>query len=348
MMTPMALRATVHTSVGVETLLTAASVADARWRAVFAHAGATHAEWRRELGADALRSVTRLGRHGWTNLMALTATSSVSSASSVERSRDHTPADVAAALDPADLHLLLVGGRRRELLALVPADQVAAAVAGDAAARRVLRREVGRTRLEIAPWLWQVSSAELHATLSDLLPRLPRQEPPPADELRERLRTFGAHDVLALVAPRVTYAEDALERVVLVPSTAVAPVLVEVDLDDLTVLAVPPLADGRPDDAGARMREFSRAAGDPVRLRILQELHAGPATLPLLCERLASPRTTLLHHLALLRGVGLVDVAVSDGPNVYELNASGFAAFAESVQGFTIGSHVSKNLDTDA
>ncbi len=334
MMAPMAVRASVHTSAGGETLLAAASVADARWRSVFAHAGATHAQWRRALGGDDLRTVTRLGRHGWTNLLAVAAAT------------EADPVDVVADLDPAGLHLLLVGGRRRELLARVPADRVAAAVAGDVAACRVVRREVGHTRLEVAPWLWQVGSAELHGTLTALLPRLPRHDPPPADDLRERLRSSSARDVLALVAPRVSYADDVLARVVLVPSTAVAPVLVEVDLDDLTVLAVPPLSDGRPDDAGTRMREFSRAAGDPVRLRILQELHAGPATLPILCERLGTPRTTLLHHLALLRGVGLVDVSVSEGPNVYELDLGGFASFAEAVQGFTIGSQVSKNLDT--
>ena len=39
----------------------------------------------------------------------------------------------------------------------------------------------------------------------------------------------------------------------------------------------PPLADGEPDDAAARLRLLARAAGDQTRMRVLQELRGGSA-----------------------------------------------------------------------
>ena len=115
------------------------------------------------------------------------------------------------------------------------------------------------------------------------------------------------------------------------------PVVVVVDEPGRTLIAHPPLTDGEPTDAAARLRLLARAAGDHTRIRILQELRPGPRTLPDICRALDSPRTTVLHHLALLHAAGLIDVAVSDAePNVYRLNPDGFGDFARSVQAFTI------------
>ena len=52
---------------------------------------------------------------------------------------------------------------------------------------------------------------------------------------------------------------------------------------------------------------------------------------------MASPRTTLLHHLALLRGAGLIDVLVVEPqPNSYRLRESGFDDLAQAARAFTI------------
>jgi DNA-binding transcriptional ArsR family regulator len=59
--------------------------------------------------------------------------------------------------------------------------------------------------------------------------------------------------------------------------------------------------------------------------------------LPELCGALRTPRTTLLHHLALLRGAGLVDLSVTAGePNVYRLRAEGFEQLARAATAFPL------------
>jgi len=50
-----------------------------------------------------------------------------------------------------------------------------------------------------------------------------------------------------------------------------------------------------------------------------------------------APRTTLLHHLALLRGSGLVDLSVTAGEaNVYRLRLEGFDQLAQAAKAFPL------------
>jgi DNA-binding transcriptional ArsR family regulator len=52
---------------------------------------------------------------------------------------------------------------------------------------------------------------------------------------------------------------------------------------------------------------------------------------------MGAPRTTLLHHLALLRGSGLVDLSVTAGePNVYRLRVDGFERLARAASAFPL------------
>ena len=63
----------------------------------------------------------------------------------------------------------------------------------------------------------------------------------------------------------------------------------------------------------------------------------GPRTLVDLCATLDRPRTTLLHHLALLRAAGFVTLTVSAGePNVYRIDPSGFDRLARAARGFVL------------
>ena len=80
---------------------------------------------------------------------------------------------------------------------------------------------------------------------------------------------------------------------------------------------------------------------------MLQQLKGGARTLPELCEVLDAPRTTLLHHLALLRGAGLIDLTVTAGEaNVYRLRPEGFEQLAQAAKAFPLCSEVSKYFDT--
>ena len=82
------------------------------------------------------------------------------------------------------------------------------------------------------------------------------------------------------VVPGFRFDDEELADVVLIGSPAVHPVVVVVDEPGRTLIAHPPLTDGEPTDAAARLRLLARAAGDHTRIRILQELRPGPRTCP--------------------------------------------------------------------
>ena len=191
--------------------------------------------------------------------------------------------------------------------------------------------------LEVAPWLLRTPSQEVKAACLRVLTGTPHPDPPRTSSPSSEVPAGGNPAAqLERVAPGVRY-EEVLTDVVLVSSPAVHPVILVVDEWDTSVIVHPPLTGGEPTDAASRLRLLARAAGDHTRMRILQELRSGPRSLPEICRALESPRTTLLHHLALLRGAGLIDISVSGNePNIYRLNPAGFDDFARSVRAFTI------------
>ncbi|WRS30298.1 metalloregulator ArsR/SmtB family transcription factor [Actinomycetaceae bacterium MB13-C1-2] len=65
-----------------------------------------------------------------------------------------------------------------------------------------------------------------------------------------------------------------------------------------------------------RLSEIMRALASPLRLRILNALQNGPATVTSLCERLDAGQAAVSNHLRLLRHLNLV-VGTREGRNVY-------------------------------
>jgi DNA-binding transcriptional ArsR family regulator len=318
---------------GYELLLAAVAVADPDWRSVMVHGEAAYEETRRVVGAVLTREVGRLGRFGWINLLGPLA--------GTGGTRD----DLLAQLDdlsPRELHRLVVGGRRGQLQELVDSQVLDAALDGVSTAKAALRRALRseRTILEITPWLLRANDADVRQLCLRVLRELP---PPPLaapSPVTEAVLSDDATsaELIERVAPGVRYLVGTETRFVLVSSHMVAPIVVVVDGRETTLIAHPPLDEGKTTDAAARLRDMSRAAGDHTRIRILQELRMAPRTLADLCRSLQSPRTTLLHHLALLRATGLIEITVADGePNVYRLCHQGFEEFASAVRGFTIG-----------
>lgn len=330
----MSIQARVETGSGHQLLLAAASVADPRWRLVFTGAAGLAASWQRELGRGFVAELASLGRFGWINLAGL----------AVQHGAGAGRADLLAmveSLPPVQLHAVLMGADRRQLAEVLGADTrqlVADAAGGSAAARTVVRRALaaGRTNLEVHRWLWRAGSDDVRDRCRALLTALPDQGagPDPAP-MRALVAEHGFEAALARVAPRLHYTAGSLDRVVLVASAAVDPVIVEIDLPELTVIVHPPLATASEADPLARLRRLARAAGDDVRLQILAALRASPRTLPELVAGLDRPRTTLLHHLAMLRGAGLIDVVVpAHGPNSYRLDEAGFEELATAAREF--------------
>ena len=326
----MSLEVRTGSGTGFELLLAAAAVADADWRRVFTHGEAAYGEVRRA-DSGLVPTVRRFGRFGWINLVGLLA------ASPAPWTRSRLTRLVAATA-PEELVVALVGGRRQQLRTRLDDDTVRAAVSGDPAAARRLRSTVGDTLLQVSPWLLRTEPRTVKdecVRVLETLPVLDGRAPSTAD-IDRVLAEQGGERLLERVAPGIHYAPDYLEGVTLVTSVRTAPILVAVDEVGHTVILHPPLTEEGTTDAAAQLRELGRALGDDTRIRILQELRAGERTLADLCAGLGSPRTTLLHHLALLRSAGLVDLSVKAGdPNVYSLDDRGFKTLASAAQGFT-------------
>jgi DNA-binding transcriptional ArsR family regulator len=182
-------------------------------------------------------------------------------------------------------------------------------------------------------WLRGADPAEVRRTCLHLLDTLPA----PADRapvltlVRARLTDAGPEQLLDEVAPGLHYGPGVLDDVLLVTSPQVAPIVVELAEPERTVIVHPPLGES------ASLRDLGRALGDTTRMRVLQQLRAGARTLPELCEVLDAPRTTLLHHLALLRGAGLIDLSVTAGEaNVYRLRGEGFEQLARAARAYPL------------
>jgi DNA-binding transcriptional ArsR family regulator len=326
----MALQVRTAAGTGFELLLAAAAVADPDWRRVFTHGQAAYVAAR---AADPTvpRLTARLGRFGWINLAGPLA------AANPPWTR-HRLVRLVTDTSAADLKHVLVGGRRHQLRSRLDDDTVRAAVAGDPSAVRRLRATVAETLLNVSPWLIRTPADEFKDACLHVLDQLPVLDAraPATATIEEALAELGGARLLALVAPGIHYGPDVLDRVTLVTSLRTAPILVSVDEVDQTVILHPPLTRDGTTDAAAQLRELGRALGDDTRIRILQELRTSDLTLADLCTALGSPRTTLLHHLALLRSAGLIDLSVRAGePNVYALENRGFETLAAAAQGFT-------------
>jgi DNA-binding transcriptional ArsR family regulator len=290
-------RVRVGAGTGVELLVAAMAVADADWRVVFTRGPEAYAAALTSGGRPPAQDAGRIGRVGWTNLLG--PLTRVGGAWSVDALRS-----VVVALPAQELKELVVGRRGSEVA-----------------------------------WLRRTDPAEVRATCLRVINTLPppAARAPVVARIRARLAEVGPEQLLDEVAPGLHYGPGVLADVVLVTSPQVAPIVVELAEPDRTVIVHPPLSEAGATDAGARLRDLGRAMGDGTRMRVLHLLKGGESTLADLCAALDAPRTTLLHHLALLRGAGLVDLSVTAGePNVYRLRREGFDELGQVARAFPL------------
>jgi DNA-binding transcriptional ArsR family regulator len=284
-------------------------------------AGATWRDRAATLPDDFLARLDRYGKETWINLLGL-------------------PMDVPAARDgdglvttlrelPADEVLrYLAGYFRRCFRRETPAAVMEAAIDGDAKARKEFRRT---SFADLPMWrdtlrhLLSAPAEEIRADFADLVGTWQREvfaahqgayleaTRRDAQTLRQSTDGLPVEAIVERAVPPVTFVPEVGQTsVVLVPSVAVKPLFVVVDHRTANLFVYPTLADR--EDAGppARLVALGKAIGDETRLRILRELATEPATPPDLASRMGIPRTTLLHHLSLLRRAGLIAVNVHD------------------------------------
>ncbi|CAN5730523.1 hypothetical protein BH24CHL6_BH24CHL6_04750 [soil metagenome] len=235
------------------------------------------------------------------------------------------------ALDPPEVRLTLLGYYAKRSRQRVSPATIRAAAEGDRAAGLTLVQDnsdgpeceqalAGVLRLgddEVAELLvrllrnWNELVFEDH--LAQAMPIIERE----AERLRGRSRELSQEAFLA----EATNGADVLpapgvNEIELFPIWVLRPWDVFWEHDPTLLIGVGIAARQPSDDPDAppdRLVRLARALGDERRLRILRRLVAGSYSLQELSEQLATPKTTLLHHLVILRSAGIVHV----GPNAH-------------------------------
>jgi len=127
-------------------------------------------------------------------------------------------------------------------------------------------------------------------------------------------------------------------EIVVVPTVALRPFIVPIEWRS-TALILCSVADEAFDDDPAapprRLVQVTTALGDALRLRVMRELAAGELTASELADRLGVDRTSLHHHLGILRSAGLVTVR-AEGVHSwrYAVREGGVAGAASALTGY--------------
>ena len=245
------------------------------------------------------------------------------------------PRDVPAFLghlrstDADEIRLHLVQFYARETRRMTPPSVIRAAVAGDPEAREEFLRTSNPEWGAWTNYLRSVLDAdgeELKADLIEaldawhervwkaealtIMPILERD----AEVKRQLLAELPIDRFITTATNGVEFApRPGIERLVMIPSFARRPVVAYAEYGE-TLLIVYPVADesvtAETDAPPLRLVRLSKALGDEKRLRILRALACGEKTLMELAEQFGVAKTTMHHHMIVLRSAGLVTASV--------------------------------------
>ena len=233
------------------------------------------------------------------------------------------------ATDPQELTLHLVEFYTREARRMTPLSVMRAAVAGDANARREFLRT---SHPEYEPWTHYLSSVleadgdelkrRLIEVLSAFYDRVWKAEALTIQPIVDRdaaakramLAEMPLEDFVREATNGVEFApRPGIERVVMIPSFVRRPLVAYSEYSGVQLI-IYPVADeavsAATDEPPRRLVRLSKALGDEKRLRILRALADGEKTLMELAEMFGVAKTTMHHHMIILRSAGLVSVGV--------------------------------------
>jgi len=231
--------------------------------------------------------------------------------------------------DADEIRLHLVQFYAREVRRMTPPGVIRAAIGGDAEAKREFLRT---SYPEWEPWTTYLSrlldvdaesfKADLVGVLGDwanrvwnpesltIMPIIERD----ADAKRELQRELPMDRFVTTATNGVEFApRPGVDRVVMVPSFVNRPLVTYYEFGE-TLIIIHPVADesvsAETDAPPLRLVRLSKALGDEKRLRILRALADGEKSLMELAETFGVAKTTMHHHMIVLRSAGLISVGV--------------------------------------
>jgi DNA-binding transcriptional ArsR family regulator len=238
--------------------------------------------------------------------------------------------------DADEIRLHLLQFYSREIRRQTPPGVIRAAVGGDADARGEFLRtsfpewsdwtDYIRTVLD---WDAAAFKAELIEVLSlwadrvwkpeslTIMPILERD----AEAKRDLQRDLPLDRFITTATNGVEFSpRPGIDRVVLTPSFVNRPLVTYYEFGDTMLIAYPVADESVSADTDApplRLVRLSKALGDDKRLRILRALAEGEKTLMELADMFGVAKTTMHHHMIILRSAGLISASV--GKKAYRL-----------------------------
>jgi len=230
-----------------------------------------------------------------------------------------------AELDPPALRLHLLGRYNRAVGTFASPERIEAAASGDPAALRAFRRrafpdeanwqravrqlvrsdpEVVRDELLFTLRLWNERVFEAEA--ERIIGILERD----AERTRAAAAERGPLDLIDHLTDGMRWAIDArFDEVLLAPTYVARPVVYYVEHRDMTLLMYPVAEEsvqGGELAVPGRLVKLAKALADEGRLKVLYALRDHDLPVRELAERLGVPRTTLWHHILILKDAGLI------------------------------------------
>lgn len=152
-----------------------------------------------------------------------------------------------------------------------------------------------------------------------------------AESTRHLSGALDPHELIERVTNGIAYEIPlGTRQLVMVPTVTLRPWTFITDFGDSVVVGYG-LADEHldhdPDAAPGWLVRFHKALGDDKRLRILREVANGGSSLGELTDLLGVAKSTVFHHIGILRAAGLVRVVFGkneDGGNTYLLRQEAF------------------------
>ncbi|MGH2428237.1 MAG: ArsR/SmtB family transcription factor [Candidatus Limnocylindria bacterium] len=188
-----------------------------------------------------------------------------------------------------------------------------------------LKRELIAVLEEWAERVWNSESLTI-------LPILERD----AEAKRELLRALPLDRFFETATNGVEYVpRPGIDRVVMIPSMVNRPLVVFGEFGEVMIVVYPVADESVSADSDApplRLVRLSKALGDEKRLRILRTLAEGEKSLMDLADAFGVAKTTMHHHMIVLRSAGLVSVAV--GSKCYRLRREMVPDVGELLSGY--------------